>query len=124
MSLEKDMYINGNLVRRVLVYNTRINSYWKHYIYDSSVFFFWKKHYDYWHNWKYLGKRFTEKEMISELDPEKDFFEDGVVYIKPHIVFELSDICDKVLYFKTDKEMIEYLESFLDRYETSFIFID
>ena len=62
--------------------------------------------------------------MISELDPEKDFFEDGVVYIKPHIVFELSDICDKVLYFKTDKEMIEYLESFLDRYETSFIFID
>ena len=119
-----DTYINGNLVRRVLAYKTRTNRYWEHHVYDSSVFFFWKRHHDYWYNCLYLGECFSEEEMIAELDPKKDFFKNGVVYTKPHIVFELSDECDEVLYFETNNEMTEYLESFLDRYGTSFIFIE
>lgn len=75
-----DTYINGNLVRRVLAYKTRTNRYW-----DTMcmipLFFFWKRHHDYWYNCLYPGECFSEEEMIAELDPKKDFFKKwGSIY--------------------------------------------
>jgi hypothetical protein len=43
-----DKYINGNLIKRILVFKTRKHPEWKHRIADTK-FLFWKKHIDYWY---------------------------------------------------------------------------
>lgn len=43
-----DKYINGNLIKRILVFKTRKHPEWKHRIADTK-FLFWKRHIDYWY---------------------------------------------------------------------------
>lgn len=40
-----DKYINGNLIKRILVFKTRKHPEWKHRIADTK-FLFWKRHID------------------------------------------------------------------------------
>lgn len=116
-------YINGNLVKEILVYKTKVNKSWEHRVYDFKFFFF-KKHFDYWYSHKFLDERcFTEAEMLNKLDPEKEFFKERKVYAKPHIVFELLDNYCEVKYFETDEEMENYLQDFLSLFKDSFVCI-
>lgn len=117
-----DKYINGNLVRLIEVHKIRQSNLWKHYIYSSRVLF-WEIHYDYWYNPYYIGKHHTEAEMLKELDPHREFFADGKVYVKAHLVFELGDEHGISKYFETEEEMEEALHDFLTQFDNQFTYI-
>lgn len=115
-----DKYINGSLVKRVLVFKTREHPDWKHCVVDYR-FLFWKVHKDYWYDW---DSSYTEEEMISSLENRHAFYKDGIVYQKPHIILELSERYDESIYFDSDEEMEGWFESFMEEFGKPFIYID
>lgn len=93
-----DKYINGSLVKRVLVFKTRKHPDWVHYV-DDSCF------------GKYIEiigthVTYTEEKMISSLEKRYAFYKDGIVYQKPHIILEFSKRHDESIYFDSDEEMV------------------
>lgn len=90
-----DKYINGSLVKRVLVFKTRKHPDWVHYVDDSC---FGK-----YIEWDPCFGTYTEEKMISSLEKRYAFYKDGIVYQKPHIILEFSKRHDD--YFDSDEEM-------------------
>lgn len=65
-----DKYINGSLVKRVLVFKTR-----KHPDTLCGRFLFWKIHRDYWDP---CFGTYTEEKMISSLEKRYAFYKDSI----------------------------------------------
>lgn len=101
-----DKYINGSLVKRVLVFKTRKHPDWVHYVTDSCF------------------GTYTEEKMISSLEKRYAFYKDGIVYQKPHIILEFSKRHDESIYFDSDEEMEGWFESFMEEFGKPFIYID
>lgn len=118
-----DKYINGSLVKRVLVFKTRKHPDWVHYV-DNYRFLFWKIHRDYWYYWDPCFGTYTEEKMISSLEKRYAFYKDGIVYQKPHIILEFSKRYDESIYFDSDEEMEGWFESFMEEFGKPFIYID
>lgn len=106
-----DKYINGSLVKRVLVFKTRKHPDIMWTITDSCF-------------GKYIEiiGTYTEKKMISSLEKRYAFYKDGIVYQKPHIILEFSKRHD--IYFDSDEEMEGWFESFMEEFGKPFIYID
>lgn len=96
-----DKYINGSLVKRVLVFKTRKHPDWVHYV-DRFLLI----HRDYWDP---CFGTYTEEKMISSLEKRYAFYKDGIVYQKPHIILEFSKRHDESIYFDSDEEMVRVL---------------
>lgn len=106
-----DKYINGNLIKRILVFKTRKHPEWKHRIADTK-FLFWKRHIDYWYLLDPCFGTYSEKGMLESISKRTSFYKDGIVYQKPHIILEFSERHDESIYFDSDEEMEGWLESF------------
>ena len=111
-----EKYINGNLVKKILIHKKSENPYWKH-IVGVSKFLWIKKSYNYWEHWMYI---YTEEEMIKELPKLDSYFENGKVYYLPYIVLKFSENYDETITFNTVKELDNWLNSFLDKYPNIF----
>lgn len=99
-----DKYINGNLIKRILVFKTRKHPEWKHRIADTK-FLFWKRHIDYWYLLDPCFGTYSEKGMLESISKRTSFYKDGIVYQKPHIILEFSERHDESIYFDSDEEM-------------------
>ena len=109
-------YINGNLVKKVLVHRKSVNPYWVHQV--GTYKFLWiKKSYDYWNYWMDI---YTEEEMIKKLPKLDSYFENGKVYYLPYIVLKFSENYDESITFKTVEELNNWLDSFLEKYPNTF----
>lgn len=118
-----DKYINGNLIKRILVFKTRKHPEWKHEIKDTR-FLFWKIHIDYWYLIDpHLGT-YSEKEMLELINDGTSFYKYGIVYQKPHIILEFSRRHDEPIYFDSDEEMEDWFESFMKEFGKPFIYIE
>lgn len=82
-----DKYINGNLIRRILVFKTRKHPEWEHKIADTK-FLFWKRHIDYWYLLDPCFGTYSEKGMLESISKKESFYKDGIV---PHIILEFSE---------------------------------
>ena len=89
-----DKYINGNLIKRILVFKTRKHPEWKHRIADTK-FLFWKRHIDYWYLLDPCFGTYSEKGMLESISKRTSFYKDGIVYQKPHIILEFSERHDE-----------------------------
>lgn len=122
-SMKSDMMINLNNVTKIYVIPTKVNTLWKHHIYDTK-FLFWKKHYDYWtYFWSFDDEVYSEEELIEVLKPS-DFFKDGEVYTKPHINFILANKDSETIYFETDDELKDYTHRIISKYGESLVIIE
>lgn len=65
-----DKYINGNLIKRILVFKTRKHPEWKHRIADTK-FLFWKRHIDYWYLLDPCFGTYSEKGCSNQLVRER-----------------------------------------------------
>ena len=101
-----DKYINGNLIKRILVFKTRKHPEWKHEIEDTK-FLFWKRHFDYWYLLDPFLGTYSEKEMLETISERTSFYKDGIVYQKPHIILEFSERHNESIYFNSDEELIK-----------------
>jgi len=117
-----DKYINANLVKKLLVFKTKKHPDWIHCVKDYR-FLFWKVHKNYWYHWDPYYT-YTEEKLLSVLDNEHEFYKNGEVYQKPHIILKLSDKYDESVYFDSDEEMEGWLESFKQEFGKSFIYIN
>lgn len=111
-----EKYINGNLVKKIIVHKKSENPYWEHHI--GFYKFLWKKKsYDYWN---YRMDDYTEEEMIKKL-PELDcYFENGKIYYLPYIVLKFSKNYDESITFKTIEDLNKWLNLFLNKYPNTF----
>lgn len=100
----------------------RQSDLWEHIIYSSKILFR-KIHYDYWYNPYYIGKHYTEAEMLKELNLHREFFANGKVYVKAHLIFDIGDKRRISKYFETEEEMEETLHDFLKQFDSQFIYI-
>ena len=116
-----DKYINGNLIKRILVFKTRKHPEWKHRIADTK-FLFWKRHIDYWYLLDPCFGTYSEKGMLESISKRTSFYKDGIVYQKPHIILEFSERHDESIYF--DEEMEGWLESFRQEFGKPFMYIE
>lgn len=109
-------YINGNLVKKIIVYKKSENPYWKHIVGVSK--FLWIKHsYNYWYH---VGDCYTEENMIKKLPKFDSYFENGKVYYLPYIVLKFSENYDETLTFNTIEDLDEWLNLFLEKYPNTF----
>lgn len=92
-----DKYVNGNLIRRILVFKTRKHPEWEHKIADTK-FLFWKRHTDYWYLLDPCFGTYSEKGMLESISKRTSFYKDGIVYQKPHIILEFSERHDESIY--------------------------
>ena len=118
-----DKYINGNLIKRILVFKTRKHPEWKHEIEDTK-FLFWKRHFDYWYLLDPFLGTYSEKGMLETISERTSFYKDGIVYQKPHIILEFSERHDESIYFNSDEEMEDWFESFRKEFGKPFIYIE
>lgn len=117
-----DKCINGNLVKRILVFKTRKHPKWVHCVKDCRLLF-WKIHRDYWYYWDPRFGTYTEEGMISSLEMKCTFYKDGIVYEKPHVILEFSKEIKESIYFDNDEEMEEWVTNFKLIFDC-FIYID
>ena len=81
-----DKYINGNLIKRILVFKTRKHPEWKHRIADTK-FLFWKKHIDYWYLLDPCFGTYSEKGMLESIRRPSTRMEQ---YTRSRILFQSS----------------------------------
>lgn len=118
-----DKYINGSLVKRVLVFKTRRHPEWKHYMSDKK-FLLWRRHIDYWYCSDPCFGTYSEEKMLSSIDNKTSFYKDGIVYQKSHIILKFSERHDEWIYFDSDEEMEGWFESFKQEFGKPFIYIE
>ena len=118
-----DKYINGNLIKRILIFKTRKHPERKHKI-AYSKFLFWKRHIDYWYLLDPYFGTYSEKEMLKLISKRTSFYKDGIVYQKPHIILEFSEKHDESIYFDSDEEIKDWFESFRKEFGKQFIYIE
>lgn len=115
-----EKYINGNLVKKILVHKKSENPYWEHCI-GVHKFLWIRKSYDYWNYWM---DEYTEEEMIKELPKSDSYFENGKVYYLPYIVLKFSKDYDELITFKTIEELDNWMTLFLNKYPNIFYKIE
>lgn len=98
-----DKYINGNLIKRILVFKTRKHPEWKHSGYQ--IFILEKA---YWYLLDPCFGTYSEKGMLESISKRTSFYKDGIVYQKPHIILEFSEMSLSILIVM----MEGWLESF------------
>lgn len=115
-----EKYINGNLVKKIIVHRKSINPHWIHCV--RTYKFLWiKKSYDYWNYWM---DDYSEEEMLKELSNSDSYFENGKVYYLPCIVLKFSENYNESITFKTIEELDNWLNSFLEKYPNMFYKIE
>lgn len=114
-----DKYINGNLIKRILVFKTRKHPEWKHSGYQ--IFILEKA---YWYLLDPCFGTYSEKGMLESISKRTSFYKDGIVYQKPHIILEFSERHDESIYFDSDEEMEGWLESFRQEFGKPFMYIE
>lgn len=111
-------YINGNLVRRILVYPKKKNSWWKHK--KGIIKFLWiTKEYDYWED--YFEGTLNSEEFKKYIENNDCYVEDDNVYYYPHAVLEFSSNHNRTIYFNTIEGLYKWVEDFTQQYPKTFI---
>lgn len=111
-------YINGNLVRRILVYPKEKSSWWEHK--KGIRKFLWiTKEYDYWEG--ALGYTYNPEEFKEAMDKVDCYVEDDNVYYYPHAILEFSSNHDRTIYFNTIEGLYKWVEDFTRQYPKTFI---
>lgn len=114
------MYLNGTLVRELLVYKARKAPHWNHEIRDYK-FLFWKRHKEYWYHYIPEWGTYSERELVDKKFEEGYFFAFKEVWEKAHIIFKFSEVDKRTKYFESDEEMEEFLQNFIAKFDTKFI---
>lgn len=115
-----EKYINGNLVREIILKEKEKDPYWEHHV-GVHKFFWWKIPYDYWEFWL---DTYTEEKMLEELPKYEAYLENGVVYYNPYVILKFSGEHYKCYYFDTVKEAKEWIAEFLEKYPNVFYKIE
>lgn len=110
-------YINGNLVRKILVYKKRKNIYWTH-IKGVNKFLWWKFPYDYW---SHLTDTYTKEKMIEYLKHTDCYFENDTVYYYPYVELIFSENHSRIIDFNNVEELDNWIKDFFQKYPNIFI---
>lgn len=129
-NMKKDILINVLTINKIYVRPAHKDRDWDYYheVYDKKVGFLWwrhSKHIDreYWMTpWSFDDHKYSMSEMEEAIE-SYNFFKGKEVYVKASVKITFSKKDAEYIYFDSDQDMRDWVDSFISKYGKNYISI-